>query len=164
MYQADSRYKEKITAMQYRKYKEELSMLRDKPEISQASKNLAKNLNVTPIHERTREVLNKKQENLVKLKAEVDSQREKSQETYTFQPEKFTKSRNRSEVRTTKEFMSHVYAWQSRKNETIQKEKYDSMTKELEGLTFRPYINDLSRRLASKVVHSFTSLDLIINY
>lgn len=127
--------------------------MKPKPFISQNSKKLLQNKSYTPIQERSRDILAKREENLAHLREEKFYQQLKEEESInTFQPEIYTRKYPPNRVRTVKQFTNQVYAWQARKNEHIQREKYDKLTQELEGLTFRPEINEKSRKLAQKVI------------
>ena len=147
----ENKKREKIAAMQYQKYKEELAALKAKPEISLNSKLLASNRSRTPIYMRTNEVLKRKEANLEKLRKEIEEQRHEKDPEPTFQPN--IKRRDPYDrPRTAKEFANHVFAWQSKKNEFLQKEQYETITREMETLTFKPFINPKSRQLVAKVI------------
>ena len=83
------------------------------------------------------------------------TQREKEMQHCTFHPEILTKSSTQSEFRTVREFTNEHYAWQVRKQETIEKEKYKVLAKEMEGVTFKPKINRNSSKIFEQVI-SFT--------
>ena len=150
LYDLENKKREKLATMQYQKYKEELSSLRSKPEISLNSKLLASGRRKQPIHMRTDAVLKKKNENLSKLKREIDQQKLEKEPEPTFQPN-INRKYYYDRPRTAKEFTTHVFAWQSRRNEALQKEQYENITREMETLTFKPYINDKSRKIVERV-------------
>ena len=148
LYEHGIHYKEQQAARQYRRYMEELATLKSKPDINETSKVLATKKAKMPIHKRTGQVLEEKQRNLEKLKEEVESRKEKLP---SFHPELPSRIRNPSEVRSVREFTKQVYTWQAKKNEAIQKGQHETMTRELDDVTFRPLINQKSRVLAEKV-------------
>ena len=146
LYELDGKKKEKIAALQYQKYKDELSGLQSKPEISLTSKLIAQYKVNKPINKRVKEVLDRKEENLRKLTEEVQENKKAKEPELTFKPDI---NRKGEKTRTSKEFTNQIYAWQLRKTETIQREQYDNLTKELEELTFKPVINEKSKRIIS---------------
>lgn len=152
LYQQDNRKKEKLAAMQFQKYKEEVSALKQKPEISLNSKIIAERRNKTPIYERYLTVMKQREENINRMRKELEDKNPDLDSAATFQPDlSFTKRFNHHErSRTPQEFTNHVYAWQQKKNETIQREQYENITRELSELTFKPKINNKSRIMAKK--------------
>lgn len=140
--------------MQYQKYKEELAELKARPEISINSRMLALNRPKQPVYMRTEAVLKKKEENIKKLKQEVEEAKKKK-EIESIPPwvmkHKTTPERHRSQS----EFLNHVFSWQTRRNEILQREQYEAITQEMDKLTFKPYINPKSRQLAERVTSSF---------
>lgn len=139
--------------MQYQKYKEELAELKARPEISINSRMLALNRPKQPVYMRTEAVLKKKEENIKKLKQEVEEAKKKK-EIESIPPwvmkNKTTPERHRSQS----EFLNHVFSWQTRRNEILQREQYEAITQEMDKLTFKPYINPKSRQLAERVTSS----------
>jgi len=146
LYDLESKKKEKLAAMQFQKYKDELSTLQTKPEISLTSKLIAKYKVTQPIYARTQDILNQKEQNLKKLKDEVEVKKKALEPDLPFEPQ-INKKSGFGKSRTVKEFTTQVYAWQSKKNESIQREQYETLTRELETLTFKPLINTKSKYL-----------------
>jgi hypothetical protein len=72
LYEMDSKKKERIAALQFQKYKEELSTLKNKPDISLTSKILAENKVKEPIYQRSQSILKQKEENLNKLRKNIE--------------------------------------------------------------------------------------------
>ena len=151
LYQQEIKKKERLAAMQFQKYKEETSLLRDKPEISLNSKILAEQKHKIPIYERSLIIMKQREENINRMRRELEETRLDT-ESPTFQPDlSFTKRFTPERSRTPQEFTSQVYAWQQKKNEAIQREQYENITRELAELTFKPKINTKSRSIAKKV-------------
>jgi len=123
-----------------------------KPEISLNSKIIAEQKNKAPIYERYLSVMKQREENINKMRRELEETRVDMDSSPTFQPDlSFTKRFNHHErSRTPQEFTNHVYAWQQKKNENIQREQYENITRELSELTFKPKINNKSRVMAKK--------------
>ena len=149
--------------MQYQKYKEELSGLQSKPEISLTSKLIAQYKVNKPINKRVKEVLDRKEENLRKLTEEVQENKKAKEPELTFKPDINRKKIGTEKTRTAKEFQTQIYAWQLRKTETIQREQYDNLTKEQEELTFKPVINEKSKRMILHKVKNINYNDLNID-
>lgn len=117
------------------------------------SKILAENRVREPIYQRSQTILKQKEDNINKLKKQIEEQKNQKDPPPTFQPNLVSKKplQENNRIRSAKEFTSQVYAWQSRKQELLQKEQYETLTKEMEELTFKPKINKKSRELAEKV-------------
>jgi len=151
LYELDNKKKEKIAAMQFQKYKEEISTLRKKPEISYNSRVIAEQKYKSPIYERSLAVMKQREENINKIRRELEETKEDIEPSPTFQPDLSSTRRYKYErSRTPQEFTNHVYAWQQKKNQAIQKEQYETVTRELSGLTFKPKINNKSRNIMAK--------------
>lgn len=157
--------KEKIAALQYQKYKEELSQTKSKPFVTQASKNLLKHRDLVPIHDRSAIILARREENLAHLREEKAMQKLQEERSIPYQPNIYTRRSTINEIRTVKEFVNQSYAWQAKKNETIQRERYAKLIEEMEPLTFRPQINEKSLRIVRKVSYytHFTVADDILD-
>ncbi len=114
---------------------------------------MAENRPREPIYQRSQVILKQKEENLTRLKKHIEETRNEREPPPTFQPNLMSKRsiQDESRIRSAKEFTSQVYAWQNKRQETIQKEQYENLTKELEELTFKPKINKKSLELAQKV-------------
>jgi len=152
LYEHENRKKEKLAALQFQRYKEELSTLRQKPEISLNSKIIAEQKNKAPIYERSIAVMKQREENINRMRRELEETRADLDSSITFQPDlSCTRRYHYERSRTPQEFTAHVYAWHQKKNEAIQKEQYENITRELSELTFKPKINTKSRCIAGKV-------------
>jgi len=152
LHELDNKKREKIAAKQFQQYKQELSALRSKPQISLNSRIIAEQKRSVPIYERTQMIMKQKEENINKLRRELEARREDRDLSPTFHPDlSFTKRYNYEKQRTLKEFTAQMYAWQHRKNEALQKEQYENIARELSELTFKPKINNKSRSIAQKV-------------
>jgi len=152
LYEHENRKKEKIAAMQFQRYKEELSTLRQKPEISLHSKIIAEQKQKAPIYERSIAIMKQREENINRIRRELEDTKGDQDLAMTFQPDlSCTKRYNYERSRTPQEFTAHVYAWNQKKNEAIQKEQYENITRELSELTFKPQINTKSRNMAEKM-------------
>jgi hypothetical protein len=118
------------------------------------SKILAENRIREPIYQRSQTILKQKEDNLSKLKRQIEDQQSRKEPPPTFQPNLVTKKplEENNRIRSAKEFTSQLYAWQSKKQELLQKEQYETLTKEMEELTFKPKINKRSKELAEKVL------------
>lgn len=162
LYQREIKKKEKLAAMQFQKYKEETATLRDKPEISLNSKILAEQKHKIPIYERSIAIMKQREENINRMRRELEESRLDT-DSPTFQPDlsftkRFAHERHHERSRTPQEFASQVYAWQQKKNEAIQREQYENITRELAELTFKPKINNKSRNIAKKVYLDVTHI------
>lgn len=153
LYELESRKKEKLAALQFQRYKEELSTLRQKPEISLYSKIIAEQKQQTPIYERSLSIMRQREENINRMRRELEEKKADLDSSITFQPDlSSTRKYNMERARTPQEFAAHVYAWNHKKSENIQREQYDNITRELTELTFKPKINNKSRSIAEKVL------------
>src|SRR5689334_10159845 len=125
LYELENKKQEKLASMQYQKYKEEIAMLKAKPEISINSRMLVNNRVKQPVYMRTTAVLKKKADNLERLKRDVeDRKRQKEIEAipeWVLRPKPYD-----ARPRSANEFLNHVFSWQTKKNEFLQREQYEA--------------------------------------
>ena len=155
LYNLDLKRKEKLTNLQFERYKKELATLRQKPRISPNSRAIAEKKKKDPIFKRTDMVIKQKEENIMKIRQNLETARGESESSPTFKPQlNMSSRRNYERSRTPEEFTAHVYAWHYRKNDNLQRKQYESLQKEFSQLQFKPEINNKSKRLANKVAFS----------
>ena len=162
LYDLDIKRREKLTHLQFQRYKQELATLRQKPEISSHSRAIAEKKKKAPIFERTSMIIKQKEENIIKLRQNLETARGETDSSPTFKPElNMTTRRNYERSRTPEEFTADVYAWHYQKNDNLRRKQYEDIQKEFSQLTFTPKINNKSKQLADKVAFQFDSFYIV---
>ena len=153
LYAASIASREKIAAKQFLKHKEEIAQMKMKPYINESSKMLLRDKDIAPIHQRVDEVLEQKEFAIQRMKEEaIRINEEKLMGPCTFHPDTLNKSRSRSEIRSVSDYAKEHYTWQMKKNEALEKHRFDLLVKEMDGVTFKPEINKNSRQIVKKVL------------
>ncbi|EAR89334.2 hypothetical protein TTHERM_00372510 (macronuclear) [Tetrahymena thermophila SB210] len=155
---AEYKKKEKILNKQINVYMDELAEMQSGVKINPKSEHILRNKNYQPIHLRTEEVIQQKQEKLYKLYQQYQEEKELKDPQPSFTPN--LEKHNQIHKRTFQEFISDMDNWIEKKNKNKQVNTYQVISQQMEKTTFKPKINKKSLQILKEKNKNQENLDL----
>ncbi|KAL4446590.1 hypothetical protein ABPG74_005528 [Tetrahymena malaccensis] len=155
---AEYKKKEKILNKQMNVYMDELAEMQSGVKINPKSEHILRNKNYQPIHLRTEEVIQQKQEKLYKLYQQYQEEKELKEPQPSFTPN--LEKNNQIHKRTFQEFISDMDNWIEKKNKNKQVNTYQVISQQMEKTTFKPKINKKSLQILKEKNKNQENLDL----
>ncbi|KAL4496188.1 hypothetical protein ABPG72_012925 [Tetrahymena utriculariae] len=155
---AEYKKKERILNKQINVYMDELAEMQSGVKINPKSEHILRNKNYQPIHLRTEEVIQQKQEKLYKLYQQYQEEKELKDPQPSFTPN--LEKHNQMHKRTFQEFISDMDSWIEKKNKNKQVNTYQVISQQMEKTTFKPKINQKSIQILKEKNKNQENLDL----
>jgi len=143
LYNRQEKAKEKIEDLRHKEKEKEDKNLYFQPKISEKSKLLLTGRK-KPLFLRTEEVLKQRKDEIERLKRMRKQENETFEKELTFKPEILRKKKGKRDIQ--KDFED----WKRRKDEKIQKMNVEMIKRDFEELTFKPNVNELSRKIVER--------------
>jgi hypothetical protein len=158
LYESLQRTEEKKSKLLREKIDEEMKPTKHKAEISKGSQRLIKMKGLSeqkPIFDRTQEILEKTKEKSEKIRIEMERKKEENEVEPTFQPSLVAKKTKNIKSRTLSEFTEFQMKWKQSTDDEILRLRCENLTKSLAEVSFKPNIDNLSKKIVERVSNFF---------